>query len=275
MRKGAGHRQSRPFAAGISMLLAGAVCSSLFAALAWLNRSAVGQPPMVEQPASRVMPALPVVPPPREDPCLRTPQQRQRRQEVPRVARRLLSVAPVAAVARPRRPVRLSPIAVELDLRALTAPVTASLELPPPLPLPEPSRGMACGTVDDALPEPVGEPEPVAEPMPAIAPSPEPETPTVFDEASVQAPPRRVRYVAPRYPVRARRLGRRGTVELEFVVTRAGRVAEARVVESTGGGGFDTAAMTALSKWRFEPGRHGGEPVDVRCRVRMRFALER
>ncbi len=64
-----------------------------------------------------------------------------------------------------------------------------------------------------------------------------------------------------------------GRVVLRAVVGRDGRVEEAiTVVESAPT--FDAAAVTALRKWRFEPGRNrDGNAVRVVIDVPIRFQL--
>ena len=48
-----------------------------------------------------------------------------------------------------------------------------------------------------------------------------------------------------------------------FVVDPAGRVAEAKVLSTTDSR-FDAAALEAVKKWRYEPGKRNGQPVSFR-----------
>ena len=78
----------------------------------------------------------------------------------------------------------------------------------------------------------------------------------------------------PRYPDRARRHGLHGTALLEVLVTRQGRVGDARLFESSGHGLLDRAALQAVRDWLFEPGRQGNEVVEMWVRVPVRFQLQ-
>ncbi len=78
----------------------------------------------------------------------------------------------------------------------------------------------------------------------------------------------------PVYPYRARQREIEGQVELEFVVSERGHVREARVVNAQPEGVFEDAALQAVKRWRFAPGRRNDEAVPVRVRVNLRFELE-
>lgn len=75
----------------------------------------------------------------------------------------------------------------------------------------------------------------------------------------------------PRYPARARRLGRSGTVRLELLVNTDGSVARVRVREESTGWGFGAAARKAFSMARFTPPTVAGNPVRVLWRKTLRF----
>jgi protein TonB len=59
---------------------------------------------------------------------------------------------------------------------------------------------------------------------------------------------------APSYPQMALRRGVEGWVEVEFAVTSAGTVENPVVVAAQPSGVFDSAAVRAVSSWRYEPG---------------------
>ncbi|MEM9303302.1 MAG: energy transducer TonB [Pseudomonadota bacterium] len=79
--------------------------------------------------------------------------------------------------------------------------------------------------------------------------------------------------LAPRYPRRAALAGLEGEVLVEFTVTRTGQVVDPRVVEATPRGVFERAALAAIVRWRFEPRRIAGDPVESRARQRLEFTL--
>ena len=77
----------------------------------------------------------------------------------------------------------------------------------------------------------------------------------------------------PRYPKRAKRRGYEGTVLLEVLVDRNGRVKELRILTSSGHSVLDRAALKSVKGWLFEPGMVGDEKVDMWVRVPVRFEL--
>jgi protein TonB len=77
---------------------------------------------------------------------------------------------------------------------------------------------------------------------------------------------------APLYPAEARREGRSGTVTVEFVVDESGTVVTPRVASSSDRV-FEEAALRAVARWRFEPGRRHGQVVRFRMAVPIHFSL--
>ncbi len=85
---------------------------------------------------------------------------------------------------------------------------------------------------------------------------------------------KRINYVAPRYPRSAQRRNVTGYVDLVFTVNADGTVGEVEVTESKPGTTFDSAAVEAVEKWRFEPVIENGRAVEKRAAVRMSFSLQ-
>jgi TonB family protein len=83
--------------------------------------------------------------------------------------------------------------------------------------------------------------------------------------------PRRIYYVPPVYPQSALDAEVQGTVAIEIVIGREGRVADARVVRSVTG--LDEAALTAVRQWEFEPTLVDGRAVPVIHTVNVPFTL--
>jgi protein TonB len=77
---------------------------------------------------------------------------------------------------------------------------------------------------------------------------------------------------APLYPHEAKRDGLAGEVVVEFVVDEAGAVREARVLRAAHRS-LEEAALRAVLKWRFEPGRRHGRIVPFRMVVPVVFNL--
>jgi protein TonB len=78
----------------------------------------------------------------------------------------------------------------------------------------------------------------------------------------------------PRYPRSAIRRGQQGTVVLSVHVDAQGRVGNLWVFESSGYRVLDSAALEAVKKWSFEPGRRGKTPVAMWVNVPVRFELQ-
>ncbi len=94
----------------------------------------------------------------------------------------------------------------------------------------------------------------------------------VFDHSRLDRMPRARSQVSPVYPMEAKRLGLDGEVVVAFVVDEEGRVTSPRVVERTDPI-FEEAALRAVSKWRFEPGRLNGRLVRYRLAAPVVFSI--
>ena len=79
---------------------------------------------------------------------------------------------------------------------------------------------------------------------------------------------------SPKYPYVARRRGMEGKVVIEAVVDRAGTVATAVVVVSSGHRLLDRAALSAVKRWIFQPARRRGQAVGATIAIPITFALE-
>jgi len=85
-------------------------------------------------------------------------------------------------------------------------------------------------------------------------------------------PPRAKMQVAPVYPASLRQAGIEGTAMVEFEVDSSGKVTSARAVQSTHRE-FEDAAVRAVLKWSFEPGRYHGKAVRFRMAVPIGFTI--
>jgi len=91
--------------------------------------------------------------------------------------------------------------------------------------------------------------------------------------AAVEHPPVPISRVLPEYPSTARARGLEGEVVLRAIVDRQGAV-EQQVVVVESVPLLDQAAIEALRRWRFEPGRDAyNRPVRVVIQVPLRFRL--
>lgn len=76
----------------------------------------------------------------------------------------------------------------------------------------------------------------------------------------------------PVYPFEMRRAGIEGQVLVGFIVDSRGTVREAYSIRSTHRE-FESAAVQAVSKWRFRPGKKGGRAVNTRMQVPIVFSI--
>ena len=79
---------------------------------------------------------------------------------------------------------------------------------------------------------------------------------------------RRTSFTAPVYPDRARARGTEGWVDLEFTVTNDGSTRDIVVRSAPPAGQFDSAAVNAVRRWRYEP-RVAEQRVEARLRFRL------
>lgn len=94
----------------------------------------------------------------------------------------------------------------------------------------------------------------------------------IFDPAQVDQLPVAVFQAKPSYPFELRHAGITGQVLVDFIVDSTGSVSRAFAVRSDDQA-FEAAAVAAVSKWRFRPGRKAGVPVNTRMQVPIVFTL--
>ena len=86
--------------------------------------------------------------------------------------------------------------------------------------------------------------------------------------------PRVTHRVDPSYPQSMLKLKKQGTVVVQCVIDRDGRVREVDVLRSPHPM-FDDAAIEAVRQWQFAPGTLNGRPVDVIFVLTVNFQLSR
>lgn len=134
---------------------------------------------------------------------------------------------------------------------------------PTPQPRPEPSPSPSEQSASDAPTQPEAQPTP----QPAAEPSPEGTRAAPRDVGQLQPTSR----VNPSYPMRARRRGLQGYVEVSFIIQPDGSVdsGSLRVIDADPANVFDQAVEEAVSQWHFPPAD------DVRrATQRIQFQLE-
>jgi len=82
--------------------------------------------------------------------------------------------------------------------------------------------------------------------------------------------------IEPDYPTRAAQQGIEGYVVVRFTITPAGTITDATVVEAEPKGIFDSAAIAAVSRWKYKPKIENGNPVErPGVQIRLAFQLEK
>ena len=97
--------------------------------------------------------------------------------------------------------------------------------------------------------------------------------PTVFALAELDEAPVVSAQVSPTYPPNLKALRVPDAVMLIFVVDATGAVRDVQVVEP-GQPDCDAAAVAAVSRWVYQPGRKAGQPVAVRMQQRVAFGFD-
>ena len=78
----------------------------------------------------------------------------------------------------------------------------------------------------------------------------------------------------PVYPQEARRFDQAGTVTLSFLIDKDGRVADSKIVKSSGFRSLDAAAVVGISKCRFTPATLNGAPEQAWMQMQYVWSLK-
>jgi len=104
-----------------------------------------------------------------------------------------------------------------------------------------------------------------------VAPPSEEELPQFGEYVYVEELPEAITKVPPTYPDMAREANVDGTVMVQALVGKDGRVKDVRVVKSIPM--LDQSAMDAVKRWVFKPALSNNKPVAVWVAVPVRFTL--
>ncbi len=112
----------------------------------------------------------------------------------------------------------------------------------------------------EASPKALSAPEPVAQAAnnKAVAKTSEPEPQTTPPVASAN----KALNKAPLYPTLSRRLKEQGTVYLQVLVLKNGKVGQLKLKQSSGFSRLDQAALNAVRSWTYQPAVKLGQPID-------------
>lgn len=158
-------------------------------------------------------------------------------------------------------------------------PAPKPVQKAPPLPKaiadPTPAPNAPVGTQDSEATEVVDH-TPPAPPAPVAPPSaPAPAAPP--SGGAVELPSSNAAYLnnpRPSYPSISRRMGEQGKVLLRVLVNANGLPEQIEIKESSGFDRLDRAALNAVQRWKFVPGKRNGVPEAMWNIVPVNFVLE-
>ena len=96
---------------------------------------------------------------------------------------------------------------------------------------------------------------------------------TPIASAADTVEPHLIQRVNPEYPREAERRGTEGSVEVSFTVSPEGKVSDVIIVNAEPSDIFDRAAVDAVRRWRYEPKKVGGVPVEAHLQALVQFKL--
>ena len=142
-------------------------------------------------------------------------------------------------------------------------------------PIPEgPSSGSGSG--NGPLGDPNGVEGGVGTDLDAIVPATpqKPEEPKIHTVGGDVKAPRVVRRAEPRFPPALIRAGVSGTIKVQCIIDRNGRLRDAKVLFSSQPM-LNRAVLDSLDDWRFEPASLKGDAVDAYFDLTVTFSLNR
>ncbi len=176
---------------------------------------------------------------------------------------------------------------VVVPYRELAAPPPLTQNEPPPqvqvaVPVAPPTVGVAVPVPDAEAPpeQTIASQEEIAQVTPGVsegqgelvvAPPAEEELPKFGEYVYVEELPEAITKVPPEYPDLARSANVDGTVLVQALVGKDGRVKDTKVVKSIAM--LDAAAVSAVRQWVFKPALSNNKPVAVWVAVPVRFTL--
>ena len=154
------------------------------------------------------------------------------------------------------------------------APLTSAKSSPQPVPIPTPTKSVSKPDTPALTPNSSNAQETATASTAAAAPataSGKAGAPSLVEPSAdadyLKNPP-------PAYPRASRRLGEQGTVIVRVFISTQGLPEKAEVRTSSGFARLDQAALEAVQRWRFVPGRRSGTPEAMWFNIPVRFVLE-
>ena len=176
---------------------------------------------------------------------------------------------------------------VQMQVSDLAAPPPLSQDTPPPqvqvaTPVAPPTVGVAVPVPDAEAPpeQTIATQQEIAQSTGSVessgsdivvAPPSEDELPKFGEYVYVEELPEAITKIAPTYPDIAREANVDGTVMVQALVGKDGKVKDTRVVKSIPM--LDAAAVAAVQAWVFKPALSNNKPVAVWVAVPVKFSL--
>jgi protein TonB len=140
-------------------------------------------------------------------------------------------------------------------------PVEVNVQQPPPV-----QSAIAVSSTAKPVSNELARPAPPAPPAPAAVANPNPVRIAAVADFNTCA--------KPEWPKASLRNEETGTVTLQFLVAEDGRVADSKIVKSSGFRDLDRAAVAGISKCRFKPGSVDGKPEKAWMSMQYVWTLE-
>jgi protein TonB len=140
-------------------------------------------------------------------------------------------------------------------------PVEVNVQQPPPV-----QNVIANATTAKPATNVLTPPAPPANPAPPAPANPNPVRVAAVADFNTCA--------KPEWPKASLRNEETGTVTLSFLIGTDGRVADSKIVKSSGFRDLDKAAVTGISKCRFKPGLTDGKPEQAWMQMQYVWTLE-
>jgi periplasmic protein TonB len=116
-----------------------------------------------------------------------------------------------------------------------------------------------------------------AAPVLVAEPAKAPEKIALIVEDKIEPPRFGVSYLnnpAPEYPSLSRRQGEEGRVLMKVLVSVEGKAEDVQIETSSGSDRLDSAAVSAVKRWRFIPAKRNNQPLSAYVLVPMKFTLD-
>ncbi len=180
---------------------------------------------------------------------------------------------PVQDVRRPVQPSRTPPVAVPQMPQPVAVPQLQAPVLPKPDASPNAPTAIAAPAPLPPVEAPVAQ-QPAAA---VVAPAPAPVMQAKPAPPRVELPSSDAGYLQnpkPVYPPMSKRLNEQGTVLVRVLIGVDGTAQQAEIQQSSSFDRLDQAALATVLKWRYVPGKRGGQPEAMWFTVPIAWVLK-